>query len=150
MLPREDVVGHRIKDIVGDSTSSENSFNFTDFIYVLDNDVALRMPYDDESGDLLPSANVTQNHGALAWPNDKQRHFNDNLWNATITDILIPQDPEERYPDTGVIQLSSGWFIVQLAGAPTGIAPSVDILAELADAESMISVWEAITSGSPQ
>jgi hypothetical protein len=145
MLPREDIVGHRITNIVGDSTSSDDSFNFTDFIYVLDNGIALRMPYDDESGDYLPIASLTQNHRPLVWPKSRKKHFNDNLWAATIADILIPLDPEERFLDSGAIKLSSGHFIAQLCGAPHGILPSVDILAEIGNAGAMVSVWDAIS-----
>lgn len=150
MLSHKDIVTRRIVEIVGDSSSSDDSFNFTDFIYVLDNNLALRMPYDDESGDYLPPATVTHNHQPLEWPKNEQRHLNENLWAATITDILIPQDCDERFPDSGVIKLSTGWFISQLCGAPHGIAPTVGIVNELDNAEAMVSVWHAIPNdGSP-
>lgn len=146
MLSREDIVAHRIVKIAGDSSSSDESFNFTDFIYVLDNNLTFRMPYDDESGEYLPLATLTHNHHALDWPKHTRQHLKKNLWDATITDVMIPRDHEERFPDSGVIKLSTGWFVSQLCGAPGGIVPSVDILKELGNSESMISVWQAMPS----
>jgi hypothetical protein len=141
MLRRELVIGRRIANILGDSTLSDGDFNFIDFVYVLDNDIAIRIPYDDESGDLLPQATVTPKHTRLVWPKDNPEHFKKNLWNATITDILLPHDPEERYPDRGIIKLSSGWYLTQLSGAPAGIAAAVYLQEEISP-DPLISVWE--------
>lgn len=143
MISRELVVGHRIADIVGDSTLSDDEFNFIDFVYILDNGIAFRMPCDDDSGDLLPQIVVSPNHAPLVWPKGSESHFQQNLWEATIVDILVPQDSEERYPDTGTIKLSSGWYIRQLGGAPRGIAASVNIQDEIGSDDPMVSVWEA-------
>ena len=143
MLQRESIVGHRIVDVVGDSSTSDESFNFTDFVYVFDNGLAIRMPHDDESEDLLSGVDVTANHQSLDWPKEKRRQLKRNLWAATVKDILVPRDPEERYPDTGVILLSTDWLIVQLSAAPHGIEPFVNIVNELENLESMVSVWDA-------
>lgn len=143
MIPRELVVGQQISNIVGDSSLSGADFNFTDFIYVLANGIAFRMPYDDESGDLLRQVAVSKNHAPLKWPPEMGNHFNDHLRVATIADILVPQNPEERFPDTGLIKLSSGWFLGQLGGAPCGISPSVNIQKDVGHSDPVISVWAA-------
>jgi hypothetical protein len=143
MISRELVVGHRIANIVGDSSLSDDDFNFIDVVYILDNEIAFRMPYDDGSGDLVSQVVVSPNHGPLIWPKDDEMHFDKNLWEAVIADILIPEDPDERYLDSGIIKLSSGWIVTQLSCAPRGIAASVGIQKDTGSSDSMMSVWAA-------
>jgi len=140
MLKREDIVGKRITQILGDSSHSDESINYCDFIYVVGTH-SFRMPFDDETGDLLPYAAVTANHGELNWPREKTLHFERNLWSAHIVDILVPADSEARYPNSGVIELSSGWYVVQSSSGSLGIAPNVDIIPDLWEAGPMVSVW---------
>jgi hypothetical protein len=65
--------------------------------------------------------------------------FRDTLWSATIADVLVPADPEARYPSEGAIALSSGWYVVETSYAPIGITPSVFVVQELK--KPMVSVW---------
>ena len=104
------------------------------------------MPWTEDPGDVLPAAQPTANHRALTWPRWPRSgwgHYRRNLWRTQISDILIPEDPEERYPDSGRIALTSGWYVVQLSGARHGIAPGVDIISEVPPDGSMLSVWSA-------
>jgi hypothetical protein len=133
-------VGHRIASISGDSSLSDHTYNHCDFIYQTDNCYAFRMPFDDDSGDLLPSAGI-ENHKPLTWPRDRWWRFRRRLWWAQITDILVPANIEKRYPDRGVIALSSGWFVVQCSGGPMGIAPFVTLVKRPDRNEPLTSVW---------
>lgn len=140
MIQRSDIVGRRIANILGDTSLSDDSINFCDFIYQTDRGHCFRMPYNDETGDLLPA--VTPGlHLPVSWPRGKLWHYRWRLWTARIADVLVPANADERFLDTGVIALTSGWYIVQFSGAPIGIMPCVDIVPKLAGGEPMISVW---------
>jgi hypothetical protein len=141
MLNREDVIGHRIKRILADTTLSDDSLNFADFICELDNGVAFRLPYDDESEhwfvDVVPNAN----HKPLTFPKRHWWHYSRKLWRARISDVLVPADPELRFPDSARVALSSGWFLMQMSGAPIGILPCIDIMPELHADDPMVTIW---------
>jgi hypothetical protein len=140
LLQRSDIVGHRLANILGDSSLSDESINYCDFVYQTDNGHCFRMPYDRDTADLLPHVEPTPNHSPTVWPRKEWWHYRRKLWTASITDILVPADPEERFLDTGIIALSSGWFVAQCGGTPIGILPSVNVIEEIS-AEPMISVW---------
>jgi len=141
MLNREDVVGHRIRRILAGSSLSDDALNFADFICELDNGVAFRLPYDDESDNWFGVAVKNANHRTVTFPKRKWWHYRQRLWRAWITDILVPADPELRYPDSARVALSSGWFLIQVSSAPIGIVPSIDIAPELHADDRMVAVW---------
>lgn len=141
MLNREDVIGHRIKRIMADTSLLDDSLNFADFICELDNGAAFRFPYDDESADWFVAVDPSTNHKAITLPIRQWLHYSRNLWRAMITDVLVPADPELRFPDFARVALSSGWFLVQMSGAPTGILPSIDIMPDLQSDDPMVTVW---------
>jgi hypothetical protein len=47
------------------------------------------------------------------------------LIGCAISDLLVPCDPSDRFPDSQVLQMSSGFGIAQESGAPIGILPSL-------------------------
>jgi hypothetical protein len=141
MLKHEDVVGHRIKRIVADATLTDDSLNFADFVIELDNGVAFRLPYDDESDDWFGAVELTVNHRVVTFPKWRWWHYSRRLWRATISDVLVPADTELRYPDSARVALSSGWFLAQMSGAAAGILPCIDIMEELNADDPMITVW---------
>ena len=143
MLSREEIVGQRITNILGDSSRSDEAINFCDFVYVVANSRCFRMPSGDpEFGELLPAAQPTRNHAPLSWPWKGWWHRRRTLWTAMVTDILVSADPDTRYPDSGVIALSSGWCVIQAAGVPHGVLPEVSIVKQLPGDEPMISIWQ--------
>ena len=75
MLNREDVIGHRIRRLVADTTLSDDAINFADFICELDNGIAFRLPHDDESADWFDVAEVTPNHKPIALPKRQWWHY---------------------------------------------------------------------------
>jgi hypothetical protein len=143
MLARDDVIGQQISEIVGASTDLENDIHYTDFIYVLANGMAFRMPSDDESGNWLPEATAMPDHLPLIWPADEKEHFQLNLWSATIAEILVPLEIDDRYPDSGVIKLSSGWYLIQSCSAPFGVTPYVQLVQDPLGEDAFVSVWDA-------
>lgn len=149
MLSRRDIIGKKIRKILGDSSQSDSSHNFTDFAFVLENGLAFRMPWDaDTKEELLQQIELVDLYGPLSWPESKLEYYEQNLWNSRITDILIPIDPEERFPDTGCICLDSGCYIEQISSGATGIAPMVFVLSEKNNLEEFVSVWDAIVDAS--
>ncbi|MDA8564180.1 hypothetical protein N9L06_07005 [Mariniblastus sp.] len=154
MIPREQVIGQRITKILGKSYQPDDAagvdiggYNVTHFVYVLENGMAFRMPVacPDEI-DPLPVADVTDMHEPLDWqlmPMTK-RELKKRLWTATVIDIRIPADIDNRYSDEGFIHLSSGWLVVQLSACPPGIAPSVNIVPSQNDNGETISAWEHV------
>jgi hypothetical protein len=141
MLVRENVVGQRIVNILGDSSLSDDEYNYTDFVHELGNGVCFRLPVFDETGDLLPGVTLSANHKPLVLPKARWWFFRRKLWTAEITDILIPTDPEECFPGTARIALSSGYYVMTLSGGPRGIAPFVDVVAGLDVDTPMSSLW---------
>ena len=141
MYQRDEIVGRRIANVFCDSSLSDESLNFCDFVYVIDARRSFRMPFDDGTGDLLQHVAITEKHSPATCPRWRWWHYHRLLWRARITDILVPADRESRFPDTGIIALSSGWFLAQSCGGPMGIAPTVDIMARLNDDEPMVSIW---------
>ena len=144
MLRREEIVGHRITKILGDSTLSDESFNYTDFVFLLSNNIAFRIPFDDESGDLLPSAGVSKNHEPVIVPQSEKERFRKKLFSATVADVLVPSDPEERYPDSGLVSLSSGSFVATLSSGQPGIIPMVFLIDSPKNSGPLVSVWDAV------
>ena len=141
MLKREDVIGHRIKSIVADTTLTDGALNFADFVCELDNGVAFRLPYDDESDDWFGAVELSMNHEPISFPRKQWWHYSRRLWWATVSDVLVPADPDLRYPDSARVALSSGWFLAQMSGAPTGILPCIDIMPELNAEDPMVTIW---------
>jgi hypothetical protein len=148
MIHRNDLVGQRIASIVGDPSLPDPSlgidlgdWNCLDLIYVANNGRSFRMPIGDpDEGDILPAASPTALHDSLSWP--KSGEMDSRLWNATIIDILVRIDISERFPDSGLIELSSGWFISQLCAAPPGIMPNVDLIKlPKEEVSRYVSVW---------
>ena len=142
MLQRNDVVGQRIKRIVANTSRSDDDYNFADFVCELRNGIAFRLPSDDETGDLFPGVKITEDFRTIKFDKPRWFHYNYRLWWARITDVLVPADPELRFPDSAVIALSSGWYIAQRSGAPRGILPLIDIMPTLNVDEEMMSVWQ--------
>ena len=149
MIQRDNIIGHRITAVLGDSSLSDKSINFCDFLYRTDNGQCFRMPGDDNSGELLASVEVTNSYERLNWPRESEAHYKRNLWNAAIVDILVPADPEKRYPDSGLIALSSGWYIMQYSCAPIGVLPFVSITQQSERGQPMTSVWDLNDISSP-
>lgn len=141
MLPRTDIVGFPIHQILADTSSSDNSINFADFVLVSASGKGFRMPYDDESGDWLEAVTPTKNHHRVEFPVSKQLHYRDKLWRSDVVDVLVPEDPDLRFPDSARIQLASGWYIVACSGAPIGILPTIDITPDIATDDKMTSIW---------
>jgi hypothetical protein len=146
LLDRAEIVGHRIAEVLADSSLSDESYQYCDFLYVTDHGRCFRMPDGNPDYDMLSAATPPATCGPVHWPAAQQRHFQKRLWSAEITDILVVADPELRFPDTGAIRLSSGWYLVQSSGGPIGIGSAVFLVENLAGAEPMISIWEC---GSP-
>ena len=141
MLKREDIIGKRIMHIMGDTSQSDDGMNHCDFVYVLDGLNCFRMPFDQSPEPLFRLIDMKFNHGHLYWPPEKADHYQRVLWSATIVDLLMVADPEERYPDTGASELSSGWYVVQVSGLPEGLMPSVQVVDELLMNGPMVSIW---------
>lgn len=146
LIPRSDLVGHRLVAVLGDSSLSDATINSCDFIYTASSGYSFRSPSGYEGEDLLPEV-APGRHSLLNWPAEKAAHYQEVLWSARIADILVPKDPEERHPDTGVIALTSGWYVVQCGAAPIGIAPMVYLVPDIDKSEPMISVWAASDTG---
>jgi len=141
MLPRKYIVGYSIKEILADTSSSDGSINYADFVLVSSSGLAFRMPYDDESSDWLEPVTPTKNHVAVTFPKSKQLHYRKLLWGADVVDILVPVDPDLRFPDSARIRLSSDWYVVACSGTPIGILPTIDITPGIATDEEMVSIW---------
>jgi len=142
MLRRENVVGQRIKRIIANTSLSDDEFNFADFVCVLGNGFAFRLPSDDESGDMFPGVEITDAFRPVKFNSRRWLHYAYRLWWARIVDVLVPADPELRFPDSAAIALSSGWYIAQYSGAPRGILPLIDIMPKLNSGDEMVSVWK--------
>lgn len=141
MLQRNEIVGHRIKTILADGSYSDDAINFVDFIMISASGNAFRLPCEDESDDWLPLATPTSEHRTVRFPISSYFHYRKRLWGATVEDILIPKDPDLRFPDSARVQLSSGWYIIACSGAPLGIVPGIDIFDDISTDEEMVSVW---------
>lgn len=141
MLKRDAVVGHRIKQLVADTSLSDDALNFADFICVLDTGVAFRLPYDHESDDWFTEVTPSENHYPVAFPRARWWHYYRCLWRSPIRDVLIPADPELRFPDSSRILLNSGWYLAQCSGTPIGIMPSIDIMPDVNTDNTMVSIW---------
>ena len=148
MLRRDNVVGQRIKRIVANTSHSDDDFNVADFVCELRNGIAFRLPSDDETGDLFPGVEITDDFRTIKFDKRRWFHYKSRLWGARITDVLVPADPELRFPDSAVIALSSGWYIAQYSGAPRGILPLIDIMPTLNVDNEMMSVWETTRQSS--
>jgi hypothetical protein len=147
-LQRQDIVGHRIRSVLGDSnipgSSGESSTNFTSFMYVLDSGACFRLPGSPADG--LERIVSTQASRPLRWPKWPSRAWWEHrkrLWHAEVQDILRPESDEEFFPDTLFILLSSGWCLWQMSSAPEGIAPCVGLAlaAEKTRGEKYVSFW---------
>lgn len=143
MLRREDVVGHRINRIVADLSLSDGAYNHADFICVLGNGIAFRLPFDDESDDIFPAAEVSAAHAPVIFPKRQWPRYFRRLWRARIADVLVPADPELRFPDSSRVALTSGWYLGQMYTAPAGILPIIDLMPDLRAGDEMVTVWEA-------
>ena len=143
MLRRQDVLGHRIRRIFVDMSLSDHEYNYADFICLLDNGLAFRLPHDDESGDLFPTAKVSEAHVPATFPKRRWLHYPRRLWWARITDVLVPADPELRFPDSSRVALDSGWYLAQMSGGPIGVIPCIDIMPELMTDQELVTIWEA-------
>lgn len=44
---------------------------------------------------------------------------------CAISDLFVPRDPADRYPDSQVLQMASGFGIAQESGGPVGILPAL-------------------------
>ncbi len=143
MLKREVVVDHRIERIVADTSLSDDSLNFADFICSFDNGVGLRPPYDDGSDDWFNEATPAEHHSPIQFPRSKWWHYYRILWRSPIRGVVVPADPELRFPDSSRILLDSGWYLAQCSGTPIGIFPSIDIMPELNSDDVMVSIWTA-------
>jgi hypothetical protein len=141
MLTRDQVIGCRIVRIFGDNSLSEDSWNYCEFLYVLDNNIAFRMPVNEGNGLQFEDEQVTASHKPLSWPTTGCFHRWWNLWRATISDVLVPNDPEDQVPDSGQIILSSGYALNQLSGGPPGISPGVNLIWLPNHQEHLTSVW---------
>lgn len=149
MIPRDKLVGQRIVKIVGDSSPLDESlgidigdYSCKDFIYVAENEQSFSMPMGDpDEGDFLSVAKLTSLHEELNWDFATVVDLNSKLWSATIVDIRIAENVEERYPDSGFIELSSGWFLVQLCAGSPGISPNVNLVQSIKDYNKNVSVW---------
>lgn len=62
MLNCCNVVGHGITTIFADDSRSDEPFNYCDFVYLLDNGLAFRLPFDDETDQWLPPAQMSRVH----------------------------------------------------------------------------------------
>jgi hypothetical protein len=141
--PKSEIVGHRIVEILGDSSLSDSSFNWCSFVYRTDNGHAFRVPTGSTVwGDLWPLPEPGKNYELLEWDKARAEHYRENLWSATIVDILVAEEMELRGPDSGVILLSSGWCLCQCGGGAMGIAPCVDIVELEKLDDPMISLWD--------
>jgi hypothetical protein len=144
MIQRHNIIGHRIKRIVANTSLSDADFNFADFVCELDNGVMFRLPSDNESEDLLPEVTISDAFQAVRFDKRRWWHYTKRLWWSRIADVLIPADPELRFPDTARIALTSGWYIAQYSGAPRGILPTIDIMPTINADDKMLSVWEVL------
>ncbi|MCA9038207.1 MAG: hypothetical protein KDA91_23945 [Planctomycetaceae bacterium] len=61
------------------------------------------------------------------------------LIGCEITDLLVPRDPTARFPDSQIVQMASGFGIVQESDAPIGILPSLYLTH--GSVEGMISLF---------
>ena len=141
MLHRNDIIGFPIAQILADTSLSDDSINFADFVLVSASGMAFRMPYDDDSGCWMEAVTPGHNHRLVDLPLAKHHHYQRNLWRSDVIDVLVPEDPELRFPDSARIQLASGWYIVSCCGAPNGILPTIDITPDLATDDRMVSIW---------
>jgi hypothetical protein len=143
MIRREQIVGRRLANILGDSSLTDRSINFCDFLYVTDIGHCFRMPHNDGTDDMLAAVAPSEKHFPVRWPRGSWWHYHRKLWWPRIQDILVPADPEARFPDSSLIQMSSGWCVFQSSWGPIGIMPWVDVIAQLPRDAPMVSVWEA-------
>ena len=142
MLNLTDIVGRRLVEILGDSSQADESRSHCDFLYGVEHGLYFRLPWEVGSDDWITDVRPASGHGPVDWPRRKWWHYRTKLWAASIVDILVPLEPEYRSPDSGVIALSSGWYVVQCSGGPTGIMPYVDIVSKVRDVDSMVPVWD--------
>ena len=140
MLEQAKIVNAKIKSILGES-SSDDVINYTHFLFVLHNGISVSMPWGyDPADDFMIHIEPADGYEPLNWGDPKSKWT--PLWGGDITDVMIPEDPEKRTPDSGIIPLSTGWTVVQMSSAPIGIVPCVDIVLSEEMDEPMISVWD--------
>ena len=71
---QDEVVGRRIRKAHGDSSQSDNWFNFRDFVYRLDTGAEFRMPWAyDRRAPLIEPAEIERAHKPLHWYGPKRR-----------------------------------------------------------------------------
>lgn len=141
-MPKLDqLVDQRITAVLGrfwTSSSAENA----DYLYRLGSGRYFRFPeifkcvthfeYCQPSGEHTLCFDATSDDALL----------HQGLFNANITDMLVPQEPAQRCPDNFFVKLTFGLYLFQESGAPIG-CPTRCYLTDPPDAGSpLMSVFE--------
>lgn len=83
---------------------------------------------------------INLDHAFTPLPQVMYGRVNDpRLIGCAISDLFVPSDPASRYPDSQILQMASGFGIVQESGAPVGILPSLYLTEGIE--EDMISMF---------
>ncbi len=119
---------------------SSDTCNLALFAYGLDDGSFAVFPEGPTDGAFLECYLIDLDQSFNLIPQVTYGDVNDTrLIGCAISDLFVPCDPASRHPDSQVLQMASGFGIVQESGAPVGILPSLYLTEGIK--EDMISIF---------
>jgi len=119
-MPKVDaLLETRIEAVYGKFWSSSSCDN-ADFVYLLSNGKYFRFPDIYQSVTHFDYCELTGDHTRCEPSGTRYGDCKRNLYQAEITDVLVPEDPELRSNDEFILALSSGLYLFQESGNATG------------------------------
>lgn len=124
-LPLSFIVGKKITGLYA-LTWSSDLCNLAQFIFKLDSGQCItwnEMPLLHICRECQPVELSCQKESSIGVVYDNP---NESLvFGQTIVDMLMPVQEEDRHPESYVMELSSGYGLVQSTGEPIGILPAI-------------------------
>jgi hypothetical protein len=72
----------------------------------------------------------------------KPEFYDKNFFQSRVTDLVVPEDPERRFPDEFVVALFSGLFLFQESGAPERLVTRCDLTTKSSLHFAMVSPFD--------